>query len=80
MKQGIYVLRDLRNKLRIMGIPIMSPSNIYGDNMSVVGNTSRPESVLRQKCNSFCYHAVHELVAKGKYLVGHIPSKENVAT
>ena len=46
--------------------------------MSVVHNTSRPESVLRQKSNSVCYHAVCEPVAMGESLVGHIPSKENV--
>ena len=47
--------------------------------MSVVHNTSRQESVLRKKSNSACYHAVHESVARGESLVGHIHSKENVA-
>ena len=62
-----------------MGIPISGPSYIYGDNMSVIHNTSRPELVLRKKSNSVCYHAVHESVAMGESLVGHIPSKENIA-
>ena len=47
--------------------------------MSVAHNTSRPESVLRKKNNSVYYHATHESVAMGESLVGHIPSKENVA-
>ena len=55
-----------------------SPSYIHGDTMPVIYNSSRPESVLRKKSNSVCYHAVHESVAMGKSLVGHIPSKENV--
>ena len=63
----------------MMGIPISGPSYIYGDNMSVIHNSSRPESVLRKKSNSVCYHAVHESVAMGESLVGHIPSKENIA-
>ena len=58
MKQGIDALRGLRYKLRMMGIPISGPICIYGDNMSVVNNTSKP---------------------MGEFLVGHIPSKENVA-
>ena len=62
----------------MMGIPISCPSCIYGDDMSVVHNTSRPESVLRKKSNSVCYHAVHEAVVMGESLVGHIPIKENV--
>ena len=51
MTQGIDALRGLKYKLRMMGIAISGPSNIYGDNMSVVHNASRPESVLRRKSN-----------------------------
>ena len=63
----------------MMGVLISSPSYIFWDNMSVVYNTSRPESVLRKKSNSVCYHTVHESVAMGESLVVRIPSKENVA-
>ena len=31
------------------------------------------------KENSVCYHAVHESVAMDEFLVGQIPSKQNVA-
>ena len=79
MKWDIGALQGLKYKLRMMGIPISGPSYIYGDNMKVIHNTSRPELVLRKKSNSVCYHAVHESVAMGESLVGHIPSKENVA-
>ena len=79
MNQGIDVLRCLRYKLRMMGIPITGPSYIYNDNMSVIYNSSRPEPVLRKKSNSICYRAVHESVEIFESLVGHIPSKENIA-
>ena len=79
MKQGIYALRDLRYKLRMMGVPLSNPSFIYGDNISVVHNTSRSESVLRKKSNSVCYCTVCESVTMGESLDGHIPRKENVA-
>ena len=46
--------------------------------MSVIHNTSRPESVLRMKRISVCYHAVLESFAIEESLVKHIPSKENV--
>ena len=46
--------------------------------MSVVHNTSKPESVLRKKTISVCYHSVNESVAMGVSLVGHTPSKVNV--
>ena len=52
MKQGIDVLQGLRYKLRMMDIPISGPPYLYKDNVSVVHNTSRPESVLRKKSTS----------------------------
>eukprot|EP00957_Ditylum_brightwellii_P049087 3724612-Ditylum_brightwellii.AAC.1 len=63
MKTGIDTLRGIRYKLRMMGVPISGPTFIYGDNMSVIHNTSKPESQLSKKCNSICYHAVRESVA-----------------
>ena len=69
MKQGIDALRALRYKLRMLGIPIFGPSYVYDDNISVVHNKSRLESVLRKKSNSVCYHTVHESVAMGDSLL-----------
>jgi len=60
MKHGIEKLRGLRYKLRMMGIPLTGPSFIYGDNKSQITNSTKPESTLKKKCNSICYHAVRE--------------------
>jgi hypothetical protein len=79
MKQGMEALRGLRYKLRMMGVEISGPSYIYGDNMSVIHNTQRPESTLKKKSNSVCYHAVRESVAMGESLTGHVSSTENPA-
>ena len=62
MKSGVEALRGLRYKLRMMGVPIRGPTFIYGDNMSVIYNTSQPESTLYKKCNSICYNSVCEAV------------------
>jgi len=62
-----------------MGIELSCPSYIYGDNMSVMHNTQRPESVLKKKTNSICYHAIRESVAMGESLTGHIPTDQNPA-
>ncbi|KAI2513193.1 hypothetical protein MHU86_1231 [Fragilaria crotonensis] len=79
MKQGMETLRGLRYKLRMMGVSLSGPSYIYGDNMSVVHNTQRPESTLKKKSNSVCYHAVREAVAMGECLVGHVSTHDNPA-
>jgi len=79
MKQGMECLRGLRYKLRMMGVAISGPSYIYGDNMSVIHNTQRPESMLKKKSNSICYHAIREAVAMGECLTGHVSTHDNPA-
>ncbi len=79
MKHGMETLRGLRYKLRMMGVPISGPSFIYGDNMSVIHNTQRPESTLKKKSNSICFHAIRESVAMRESLTGHISTDENPA-
>jgi hypothetical protein len=79
MKQGMEHLRGLRYKLRMMGVPISGPSYVFGDNMSVINNTSKPESVLKKKNNSICYHAIREAVAMGEMVTTHIPTIYNLA-
>jgi hypothetical protein len=44
MKHGIENLRSIRYKLRMMGVPIDGATRIFGDNMSVVTNLSKPEA------------------------------------
>ena len=79
MKSGIEAARGLRYKLRMMGIPINGPTYIFGDNMSVIYNTSKPESTLKKKSNSICYHAIRESVAMGESMTAHVPTEYNLA-
>ncbi len=79
MKYGIKTLRELRYKIHMMGVPLSGPTYIYSDNKSQVTNSSRPESTLKKKCNSICYHAIHESVEMGETLLMHIRTGENLA-
>ena len=66
----------------MMGVPVLRPSFVLGNNQSVIFNTSQPESTLKKKekkSNLICYHAVCESVATGDMLTGHVPSKLNMA-
>ena len=72
-------LRGIRYKLRMMGVAISGPTYVYGDNMSVINNTQRPESTLKKKSNAICYHACREAVAMGEMMTGHIRSEVNPA-
>ncbi len=79
MKIGMVSLRGLRYKLRVTGIGISGPSYIYGNNMSVIYNTQRPEPMLKKKSNSICYHTIRESVVMGESLTGHIGTNEIVS-
>ena len=77
MKTGVEALRGIRYKLSMMGVPLTGPTYIYGANMAVIYNTSRPESTLKKKSNSICYHAVREAVVSGKCLTMHCKTGDN---
>ena len=62
-----------------MGVPISGPTYIYGDNMSVVNNATKPESTLKKKSNSIFYHAIRESVSMDGSRVTHIPTTQNCA-
>ena len=53
----------LRYKLRMFGVLIDGPANVFSDNRGVVKNASVPESTLMKKHNSINYHAVCEAAA-----------------
>jgi hypothetical protein len=49
LKTGVEMIKGLRYKLRMMGIPIDGHAHVRVDSMSVVKNTSVPESTLKKK-------------------------------
>ena len=77
MKTGVEALKGIRYKLRMTGVTLTGPTYVYGDNMSIINNTSRPESTLKKKSNSICYHAVREAVASGECLTTHCKNGDN---
>ena len=66
-------------ELRMMGVLIDGPAHTYGDNMSVIHNMQRPESVSRKKSNSVCCHAVREAAAMEEMSTTHMRSEFNAA-
>ena len=63
----------------MMGVKIDGPTYVYGDNMSIIYNTSKPESLLKNKSNSICYHFVTEAVAMKECLTTYVPTARNWA-
>jgi hypothetical protein len=79
LKTAVELIKGLRYKLRMMGIPLDGHAHVRVDNMSVVNNTTAPESTLKKKSNAIAYHFVQESVAAGIIKVGYETSKTNIA-
>jgi len=79
LRTGVEMNDSFRYKLRMMGIPITGPTNILCDNQYVVNNSTKPESVLKKKHLSICYHKVRECCAKGAARVAYEPTETNLA-
>jgi hypothetical protein len=43
------MIEALRYKLRMFGIPIDGPANVFGDNKSVITNATIPTSTLKKR-------------------------------
>ena len=77
MKHCTEYIRGLRYKLRMMGIQVDTPCYIFGDNMSVLYNTTLPESTLKKKSNAVAYHFVREGVAMREWVTAYVNTLEN---
>jgi hypothetical protein len=79
MRVAVELIESLRYKLRMFGIPIDGPTNVYCDNEAVTKNTIFPESTLKKKHNSIAYHRAREAVAAGTIRVTKEDGKTNLA-
>ena len=79
LKTGVELLEGLVYKLQMMGVPIQGYCHTCVDNMSVVNNTSVPESVLRKKSNSIAYHYVRSKCAEDVLRITYENTKTNLA-
>jgi hypothetical protein len=73
------MIESMRYELRMMGIPIDGPANVFCDNKSVVTNATVPTSTLNKKHNSIAYHRVREAVAAGILRIAKVHTSENLA-
>ena len=62
-----------------MGIPVEGPTCNYGDNQSVLANTTIPDSTLKRKSQSTAYHFIHEGVARDEWRTSYVNTHENEA-
>jgi hypothetical protein len=79
MRIAVELIEALRYKLRMFGIPIEGPTNVYCDNEAVTKNVINPESTLKKKHDAIAYHRSREAVAAGTIRVTKEDGKTNLA-
>ena len=78
MKQATEYVQGLKYKMRMMGIRVDEPAFAFGDNQSVLANTSNPTSTLKKKSNAIAYHYIREGCAKDMWRTVYVNTHENV--
>ena len=76
---AIESLIATRYSLRMLGVPVLHESWLYGDNMAVILNCSKPESMLKKKHHACAYHFIRETVSTGWLYLIHKSSESNRA-
>ena len=79
LKAVMEIICGLRYKVRMMGIPIDELTHVMVDNMSMVTNTTRPESTLKKKSNSITYNFIRESAVAKEIKIQHVRTKENTS-
>jgi hypothetical protein len=79
MKNAVKLVESLRYKLRMFGIPMEGPTNVFCDNDAVCKNTTSPESTLKKKHHSIAYHRCREAVATGTIRIAKEDTKTNLS-
>lgn len=79
MKQATEYVRGLRYKLRMMGITVDEPAFVFGDNQSVLNNTTAPASTLKKRSNAIAYNFVREGVARDEWRTAYVNTHDNIA-
>jgi len=79
LKLAVELTQGLRYKLRMFGVPLDGPANLYCDNEAVYKNVSVPESILNKKHHSVAYHACRQAVAAGIVRVAKEDTHTNIA-
>ena len=78
-KQAVEMIKGLRYKLRMFGVPLEGPASMYCDNEAVYKNISIPSSVLNKKMHGISYHYCREAVADGTCRIAKEDTETNLA-
>ena len=70
---------SIRYMLRSLGVPVVEPTKVFGDNLGVIQNASCQDAILQKKHVAIAFHRVWECVAAKIIAPYHIGGKDNFA-
>ena len=79
LRVGCETNNGLRYKVRMMGVPMEGPTNVYYDNEAIISNSNMTEPTLKKNHLSVCYHKTRECYAKGAVCISYKPTETNLA-
>ena len=78
-RMAVEIAMEYRYALRMLGVEVDGPCRMFGDNNSVILNTTLPSSMLKKKHQSIAYHAVRTAQACKIISFEHCRSEDNWA-
>jgi hypothetical protein len=73
------IAMEFRYNIRMMGFALDGPVNMFGDNQSVILNTTIPSSQLKKKIHACAYHRIREMITCRAIRFLHCQSTLNAA-
>ena len=63
MRSAVEEAISIRYMLRCLGVPVTTPTNLFGDNFGVIQSAEIPDGELKKKHIAISYHYVREAIA-----------------
>ena len=79
MRQAVEEAMSLHYMLHCLGIPVMNPTNLYGDNFRLIQSASIPDSEMKKKRVTVSYHFVWEAITAKIVNTIWVPAHANFA-
>ena len=79
MQIAVEMIEGLRYKLRMIGVPVDGPADVFCDDESAVKNAGRPESPLKKKHQAVSFHRIREGCASNTLRTAKEDTQTNVS-
>ena len=79
LRTAVDQVHDLRYSARSLGIPIIGPTYLFGDNLSTIISSTKSDGKIAKRWNILSFHRVREAVAHNVVRPFHIDGKDNPA-